>query len=149
MTALCPKQLADLLLYSGNETEALSYYQQAIEMMKKLGMDGHKESIMTLKNYGVCLRKQGNLEEAENELEKAERVAERELDENHMWKVRVKTEQAVLYKVQGKIDQMEKAMKKGLQMCYKLGQTVEKLGFEIRETLDSYPELFPKEKDLR
>ena len=92
MTALCPKQFADLLLFSGNETEALSYYQQTLEMMKKLGMEGHKESIMTLKNYGVCHKKQGSLEEAENQLEKAERVAERELDEDHMWKVMVTTD---------------------------------------------------------
>ena len=49
MTALCPKQFADLLFSSGNETEALSYHQQALEMMKKLGMDGHKESILALK----------------------------------------------------------------------------------------------------
>ena len=48
--------------------------------MKKLGMDGHKEIIMTLKNYGVCHKKQGNFKEAENQLKKAERVATIELD---------------------------------------------------------------------
>jgi len=54
MTAQCLKDFADLLFFSGNKTEldrALSYYQKALEMMKKLGMDGHKESILTLKNY--------------------------------------------------------------------------------------------------
>ena len=35
MTALCPKQLADLLLSSGNETGALSSYQQALD--EKIG----------------------------------------------------------------------------------------------------------------
>ena len=152
MTALCPKQFADLLS-SGSETEALSYYQQAVEMMKKLGMDGHKESIMTLKNYGVCHKKQGNLEEAENQLEKAERVAERELDEDHMWKVMVKTEQAILYEEEGKTDQMVVAMKEGLQMLYRLGQTVQQLGNNhlIRKILDDprYQELFPKEQHPR
>ena len=141
MTALCPKQFEDLLFSDGNETEALSYYQQALEMMKKLGMDGHKESILTLKNYGICHRKQGNLEEAEHQLEKAERVAERELDEDHMWKVMVETEQALLSEEEGKKDQMEKAMEKGLQMCYKLGHTVEQLGNKhlIQKTLNRHP----------
>ena len=63
-----------------------------------------------------------------------------------MWKVRVKTYQALLYEEEGMIDQMEEAMKEGLQMCYKLGQTVEKLAIEIRETLDRYPDRFPKEQ---
>ena len=150
MTALCPKQFADLLFSSGNETEALSYYQQALGMMKKLGMDGHKESILTLRNYGVCHKNKGNFEEARNLLEKAERVAERELDEDHMWKVMVKTEQALLYEEEGKKDQMKEAMKEGLQMCYRLGQTVETLGSKhlIRKTLNRFPELFAEEKTL-
>jgi len=53
-------------------------------------MDGHKESILTLKNYGVCHKNKGNYEEARKLLEKAEHVAKRELDEDHMWKVMVK-----------------------------------------------------------
>ncbi|XP_020630596.1 uncharacterized protein LOC110067590 [Orbicella faveolata] len=113
-------------------------------------MDGHKESILTLKNYGACHKKKGNFEEARNLLEKAERVAERKLDEDHMWKVMVKTEQALLHEEEGKEDQMEVAMKEGLQMCYKLRQTVEQLGNKhlIRKTLNRYPKLFPKEKSL-
>ena len=65
-----------------------------------------------------------------------------------MWKVMVKTEQALLYEEEGKEDQMEVAMKEGLQMCYRLGQTVEQLGNKhlIRKTLFRYPKLFPKEK---
>ena len=150
MTALCAKQLADLLLHSKNNTEALSYYQQALKMMKKLGVDGHKESIMTLKNYGVCHKKQGSLEEAENQLEKAERVAERELDEDHMWKVMVKTEQALLYEEEGETDQMMEAMTEGLRMLYRLEQTLEQLGNKhlIRKILNDsrYQKLFPKEQ---
>jgi len=151
MTAQCLKDFADLLFFLGNKTEldrALLYYQQALEMMIKLGMDGHKESILTLKNYGICHLKKGNFEEARNLLEEAERVAERELDEDHMWKVMVKTELALLYEEEGKKDQMEEAMKEGLQMCYGLRQTVEQLGnkHRIRQTLNRYPELFPKEQ---
>ena len=60
----------------------------------------------------------------------------------------VKTEQALLYEEEGKKDQMEEAMKEGLQMCYRLGHTVESLGnrHRIRKTLDRYPKLFPKEQ---
>ena len=104
---------------------------------------------MALKNYGGCHKKQGNLEEAENQLEKAERVAERELEENHMCKVMVKTELVLLYEEEeGKEDQMKEAMKEGLQMCYKLDQTVERLSNkrEIREFLDRDPKTFPVEK---
>jgi len=67
-----------------------------------------------------------------------------------MWKVMVKTEQALLYEEEGKEDQMEVAMKEGLQMCYKLRQTVEQLGNKhlIRKTLFRYPKLFQKKNTL-
>ena len=147
MTAVCLKHFADFHVFE-NETEALSYYQQALEMLKKLGLDGRKESILTLKNYGICHKNKGNFEEARNLLEKAERVAERELDEDHMWKVRVKTEQALLYEEEGNFDQMEKAMKEGLKMLYRLGQTLERLGskHQIRKILKDNPQLFPEEQ---
>ena len=89
MTAQCLKDIADLIFFSESTTEhglekALSYYQRALAMMEKLEIHGHKESIMTLKNYGICHKNKGNFEEARNLLEKAERVAERELDEDHV-----------------------------------------------------------------
>jgi len=153
MTAQCLKDYADLIFFFENKTErglqkALSHYQKALEMMEKLEMDGHKVSILTLKNYGVCHNNKGNFKEARDLLTKAERVAERELDEDHMWKVMVKTEQALLYDEEGKTEEMEEAMKKGLQMCYRLGQTVQKLGNKhlIRETLNRHPELFPNDE---
>ena len=152
MTAQCLKNFADLIFFRcktevGPE-EALSYYKKALEMMEKLEMDGGKGSIMTLKNYGLCHKNKGNFEEARNLLTKAERVAERELEDDHMWKVMVKTEQALLYDEEGKTEQMEEAMKKGLQMLYRLKHTVEKLKNKhlIRETLNRHPELFPKEE---
>ena len=149
MTAQCLKDFADLIFFSESKTErgldkALTHYQKALEIMEKLEMDGHKESILPLKNYGVCQKKKGNFEAAEDLLKKAERVAEKDLDEDHMWKVMVKTEQVLLYEEEGMKDQMEEAMKEGLQMCYRLGQTVEHLGNKhlIRQTLTRYPELF-------
>jgi len=96
MTAQCLKELADLLFSSRNKTKSDRtplHYQQALEMMKNLGMDGHKECILTLKNYGAYHRTKSNFEEARNLLQKAERIAEIKLDENHKWKVEVKNEQ--------------------------------------------------------
>ncbi|XP_020630595.1 uncharacterized protein LOC110067589 [Orbicella faveolata] len=103
-------------------------------------MDGHKESILTLKNYGFCHKKKGNFEEARNLFEKAERVAEIELDKDHKWKIMVKIQQALLYEKEGKKDQMEEALKGGLQMCYRLGQTaVEKHGSDLLKILNRHP----------
>ena len=44
-----------------------------------------------------------------------------------MWKVMVKTEQAILYEEEGETDPMAVAMKEGLQMLYRLGQALEQL----------------------
>ena len=86
--------------------------------------------------------------QARNMPERAERVAERELKEDRMWKVRVKKDLALLYEKVGNNDKMEAAMKEGLNMCFKLGHTIEKLGKKhlIRKTVNSYPQTFPKEQ---
>ena len=81
-------------------------------------------------------------------MERAELVADRELENDHMWKVRVKTEQALVLDKENKEDQMIEAMQNALEMCYRLGKTIEVLGNEdeIRKVLDRYPKKFPKEK---
>ena len=53
-------------------------------MMEELGMDYYKDSILTLKNYGICDKSKCNFEEATDMLERAERAAERELGEVHL-----------------------------------------------------------------
>ncbi|XP_022807807.1 uncharacterized protein LOC111344812 [Stylophora pistillata] len=148
MTAKCFKFIADLKLNDGKGSLAVKSYKESLEMMEHLGMDGHKETILLLKNYGSCQMSNGNYEEARALLEKAELVAERELVEDHMWKVRVKTELAILFHKERKEDQMIEAMKNGLEMCYRLENTVEELGNkrEIRKVLNGHPEKFPKDK---
>lgn len=148
MTAKCLKFIADLKLNDGKGSLAVKSYKESLEMMEHLGMDGHKETILLLNNYGSCQMSNGNYEEARALLEKAELVAERELVEDHMWKVRVKTELAILFHKERKEDQMIEAMKNGLEMCYRLGNTVEELGNkrEIRKVLNGHPEKFPKDK---
>ena len=156
MTAQCFKDIADLLFFvkrkvpkgeRGFDT-VLSYYEKSLEMLEHLGMDGHKETILTLKNCGSCHSSNGNYEKARKILERAERVAERELENDHRWKVMVKTQQALVFDKENREDQMIEAMKSGLKMCYKLGKTIEDLGnkHEIRKVLHRHPNKFPKDE---
>ena len=92
MTAETLKAIADLYFFLDGKTEAdlekcLEYYEAAVEMFEDLGVGGSKESISTLKNFGICHMKRGNFDEAMTLLTKAEQVAERELEVNHTWKV--------------------------------------------------------------
>ena len=165
MTAQCLKDIADLILLAekkdGSLDKSLGYYKMAMEMMEKLAMG--KESILTLKNYGVCQMHKGNFREAKKFLEKAELVAQREQDEDHEWKVMVYTQQALLYHAEVNeqemetsikeelLNQMEASLKKGLDMCYRLNdgnRDIEHLGnkFLIRKVLNLYPERFPEQQ---
>ena len=154
MTAQCYKDIADFL-FASDVTESyldktLACYQKAFGMMRELKTDDQKESILMLKNYGKCQIKNGNFEKGEKLLLKAESIAERELEENHRWKVLVKTEQAVFYKKAARIQEMEAALKEGLEMHYKIAEkrTLDGLGNKrvIHRILDCYPELFPQEQ---
>ena len=165
MTAQCLKDIADFIFFAKKKDDslgkALGYYKMAMEMMEKLGMDGQKENILTLKNYGVCQMHKGNFREAKKLLEKAEIVAQRELDEDHKWKVMVYTQQALLYHAEVNeqemeasikeelLDQMEASLKKGLDMWYRLNddnRDIEHLGNKllIRKVLNLYPQRFPE-----
>ena len=167
MTAQCLKEIADFILFTEKKDEALDkclkYYKMAMEMMEKLGMNAERESILTLKNYGICQKRKGNLTEAKKLLEKAELVAERELEKDHRWKVLVYSEQALLcheevneQELEASIkeellNQMEASLKKGLDMCYRLNdgnRTFAHLGNKrlIQEVLNLYPERFPEQQ---
>ena len=165
MTAQCLKDVADFIFFAEKKDDSvdksLGYYKMAMKMMEKLGMNDQKESILTLKNYGVCQKHKGNLREAKELLAKAELVAERELDNDHKWKVMVYTEQALLYHAEVNeqemeasikeelLNQMEASLRKGLDMCYRLSdgnRTFAQLGNRllIRKILNLYPERFPE-----
>ena len=112
MTAQCFKDIADLPFFVKRKVlkgersfdTVLSYYEKSLEMLEHLGMDGHKETILTLKNCGSCHSSNGNYEKARKFLERAERVAERELENDHRWKVMVKTQQALVFDKENKED---------------------------------------------
>ena len=157
MTAQCYKEIADFLLAS-DVTEryldvTLANYEMAFDMMRELKTDDQnqrKESILLLRNYGKCQIKNGNFEKGEKLLLKAESIAESELEENHRWKVLVKTEQAVLYKKAARIQEMEAALKEGLEMHYKIAgkRTLDGLGnkLNVHRILNCHPELFSQEQ---
>ena len=154
MTAQCYKDIADFL-FASDETESylgvtLACYQRAFGMMRELKTDDQKESILMLKNYGKCQIKNGNFEKGEKLLLKAESIAERELEENHRWKVLVKTEQARFYRNARRIQEMEAALKDGLEMHYKIAgeRTLNGLSNKrvVRRVLNCYPERFPLEQ---
>ena len=109
MTAQCIKDIADYL-FKPDENDLdypLKLYKMALEKFKNLGVDDHKESILTLKNYGSCHMANGDFEEAMKLFERAERVAERELDKDHRWKVMIKTQKALLYYELGREEEMD------------------------------------------
>ncbi|XP_068747033.1 nephrocystin-3-like [Montipora capricornis] len=133
MTAQCLKDFADFVFLSEKSDQgldkALEYYEKAMEVMEMLGAHEQKESILTLKNYGICHVKKGNFEEAEKLLLKAELVCERELENaDHTRKVMVKTHLGLLYHEmaekqeneasvrEGLLNKMDASTKKGLDM---------------------------------
>ena len=169
MTAQCLKDIADFIFFAKKEDDgldkSLEHYKMAMEMMEKLGMNDQKESILTLKNFGVCQMQKGNFREAKKLLEKAELVAERELEDDHKWKVMVYTQQALLCHkevneqemeasmTEKLLDQMEASLKKGLEMCYRINdgnRTFAHLGNKlkllIQEVLNLYPKRFPEQQ---
>ena len=76
MTAQSLKAIADLYFFIGrtqtNLDISLAHYQGAIKMVDDLGMGGSKESILTLKNFGMCHMEKKNFDEAKKLLMKAE-----------------------------------------------------------------------------
>ena len=162
MTALCLKELGDFFYVNGKTDQALNYYKEAIEVIGKLGTRNQKERILLLKNYGSCHEKEGNFEEAETLLLEANLVCDSEIEGDHKWKVSVKTELALLYyktarskETEGDnkeelLSKMEKLMKEGLDMCYRLNdnkKSINRLGNKKRivQVLKSYPRRFERE----
>ena len=151
MTAETLKATGDLYFFLAAKSEVdfeicLYYYKAALEMFDVLGVGGSKESILTLKNFGICHMKSGNFDEAMNLLSKAEQIAERELEEDHTWKVSIKTSLALLLEKMNYVERAIKVMQEGLVMGKLLNLTIDKMGNKdkLREFLNRYPEKFPE-----
>ena len=97
MTALLLKDLADFHLFHGKKKvgsledrqNSIKLYGQALEMIGNLGIKDHKECILLFTNLGVCHQLQDELEEAMKLFQASLNIAERELGENHRWKIYV------------------------------------------------------------
>ena len=153
MTAQSLKAIADLYLFTGRKQTSnlnlcLEHYEGAIKMVDDLGMGGSKESILTLKNFGMCHMGKKNFDEAKKLIMKAEQVSERELEGDHSWKISIKTELAILHEEMGNQDQAEHLMLEGLRMGKRLNLPIDKMGnkFKIREFIDRYPAAFTEEE---
>ena len=154
MTAEALKAIADSrFFFLGGETKedddlkfCLEYYNAAIEMFDDLVEGGSKESILTLKNCAACHQRRGNFDEAMALFTKAEQVAERELEENHEWKVGIKTLWAILHDEIGNKDKAKEMMLEGLSMAKKLDLPIEKMRnkYPIRLFINRYPDEFPE-----
>ena len=151
------KEMADFYFSDPTDNDlekALAYYKRALEMMKQLGMENNKAIIMILNNYGLCSKRQkGNFQEAEEGtkyLERAYFVAERELQPDHMWKVRIKAHIALLYEKNGKKEDAIASMQEALEMCNRLNKRVKGLGNMHMKDVDSFlkrhKEYFPQSK---
>ena len=152
MTAQSLKAIADLYFFTGrtqtNLDVCLAHYKGAIKMVDDLGMGGNKESILTLKNFGMCHMERKNFDEAKKLLMKAEQVSERELEGDHSWKTFIKTALAMLHEEMGNQDQAKHLMLEGLRMGKRVNLPIDKMGnkFKIREFMERYPETFTEEE---
>jgi len=153
MTAECLKAIADLGLYfnflPNSEQKldiCLEYYSEAIDMFDDLGKIENKESVLTLKNFGMCHMKKGNLNEAMALITKAEEVAEKELEADHKWKVWIKTALAIIHDKMENLDQAKEEMLEGLSMSKRLNLPIDEMGdkVKIREFINRFPKIFPE-----
>ncbi|XP_015749629.1 PREDICTED: uncharacterized protein LOC107329456 [Acropora digitifera] len=165
MTALCLKELADFYFFTEKTGEglekALNYYKEAMEVMEKLETRNQKESILTLKNYGICHQRKGNFEEAKMLLLEANHVCDNEIEGDYRWKCLVKTDLALFYHEianrqenegddrEELLRKMEEFMKEALDMCYRLNDKKSTSGLDNRKqivkVLDKYPGRFERE----
>ena len=153
MTAQSLKALADLYFFrQQNETKldkSLAHYAEAIEMLENLGMIESKQSILTLKNFGMWHMKKGNLKEAMVLLTKADKVAENELEADYKWKVWIKIALVELHDKRGSLKQAKAIMREGLVMGQNLNLGIDEMGVhknEILKFINRYPETFPEEE---
>ena len=147
------KEMADFYfsgLTDADSEKALTRYKKALDMMQQLGMENNKANILIMKNYGICSWKRGNFDEGTKYLEQAFLVAERELLPDHWWKVMIKTSLALLHEENEKVEDAKVLMQEGLEMCYRLGETIRTLGKspsnDVISFLNRHKEDFPKTK---
>ena len=80
LTAHCHKYLGDLFLTNDKFEQAEREYIVVKQMREILGLDTTERYVFLLKNLGICLIKNGKINEALENLERARYIAEKLLD---------------------------------------------------------------------
>ena len=82
-------------------------------------------------------------------LTKADKVAEKELEADHKWKVWIKIAFVDLHDKRGSLKQAKAIMREGLVMSRNLNLLIDEMGVhknEILKFLNCYPETFPEKE---
>lgn len=92
--------------------------------------------------------RKGKVNEAMKLLTKAERVAEKELEADHKWKVWIKTSLATLRGKMGHQNQVKAVLQEALSMGKRLNLEIHEMGYkeDMRKFRSRYPEMFPESK---
>ena len=96
VTALAHKDMAGYYLQMTDFCKAKENYEAAVRIFEGIGMMKKKEAIPTYKNFGRCLEKSGNFEQARRLFEMGSEVAANTIEGNHKWKVEINTNLALL-----------------------------------------------------
>ena len=124
MTALLLNEIADFHLFHGEKSlgsatdqcESIKFYEKALKMMKSVGIKEQKECILPLTNLGVCYQFQGQMEDAKSLFQESLEIAEKELTENHRWKIYAMTQMAFWFKKNGNPEEAKEWKQKALTM---------------------------------
>ena len=128
-TASVYRGLEDFYLFHGENSlgsaedqhQSIELYEKALAMFGNLGMGETKECILSLTNLGICRQLQGELQEAMKLYQASWNIAERELRDDHKWKIYVTTQIAYLYKVMGNMEDARVQKNKAMEMSERLG----------------------------
>ena len=129
LTASVFRGLGDFYLFHGEKSlgsaedqhKSMKLYEKALAMFDNLGLSETKECILSLTNLGICCQSQGELQEAMKLYQTSWNIAERELRDDHKWKIYVKIQIAFLHKVMGNMEDARVHKNEALQMSERLG----------------------------
>lgn len=124
LTALLLKEIADFYLFHGKKSlgsvddkqRSIELYEEALEMMKGVGIKDQKECILPLTNIGLCYQMQGNMEKAKEKFQASFKIAEQELAKNHKRKIYVMTQMAFWFKENGNAEEANMWKRKALKI---------------------------------
>ncbi|XP_068722654.1 uncharacterized protein [Montipora capricornis] len=129
LTASVYRGLGDFYLFHGEKSlgsaedqhKSMKLYEKALAMFDNLGLSETKECILSLTNLGICFQSQGELQEAMERYQTSWNIAERELRDDHKWKIYVKIQIAYLHKVMGNMEDARVHKNEAMQMSERLG----------------------------